>query len=519
MAFGSDRSANFVIAAKDAATKPIGNIGKAMGKLRSVGATAFKAIGAAALAAGAAIVAFAVDGIKNAAAFQTAMLNVNSIAKATPEAFKEMQDAVLELSKRLPQSAETLAEGLYDISSSGFAGADGIKVLEAAAKAASAGLAETSESAAGITAVLNAYSLSADDAQRVSDVLFKTVDRGVITFPELAAEIGKTTALASPLGVSLEEVAAGIAVLTKNGIDASNATTQLNAIMTSILKPSSQASKYAASYGIELSATALESKGLSGMLNEMIKKTNGSSEALSMILGDARAIRGAFVLAKNSGAQFNEELALMQNAAGATDTALSFQEQGLAYQLKILGNNVDAVGIKLGEKVIPELAKITDWLMNTGLPAFEGFISSIEPLVRDIAENYIGPLVSSVGELFDIFANGEGNINLLALALEPLKIALQAIKIVIDAIVAGLKLIGVGGGLKTQKLDRAAAGAGYSGGPRATGTPMSGGGGGGGGGSSYLQVNNSITLGRDATSSVNTQLGRAAKARGGKRTP
>jgi hypothetical protein len=255
------------------------------------------------------------------------------------------------------------------------------------------------------------------------------------------------------------------------------------------------------------------------MLNEMIKKTNGSSEALSMILGDARAIRGAFVLAKNSGAQFNEELALMQNAAGATDTALSFQEQGLAYQLKILGNNVDAVGIKLGEKVIPELAKITDWLMNTGLPAFEGFISSIEPLVRDIAENYIGPLVSSVGELFDIFANGEGNINLLALALEPLKIALQAIKIVIDAIVAGLKLIGVGGGLKTQKLDRAAAGAGYSGGPRATGTPMSGGGGGGGGGSSYLQVNNSITLGRDATSSVNTQLGRAAKARGGKRTP
>jgi hypothetical protein len=102
----------------------------------------------------------------------------------------------------------------------------------------------------------------------------------------------------------------------------------------------------------------------------------------------------------------------------------------------------------------------------------------------------------------------------------PLKATLEAIRIVIDLIVAGLKLIGIGGGQKLQKLDRAAAGAGYSGGPRATGTPMSGGGGAGAGfGSSYLQVNNSITLGRDATSSVNTQLGRAAKARGGKRTP
>ena len=42
MAFGSDRSANFVIAAKDAATGPIGNIGKAMGRLKSSAGAAFK---------------------------------------------------------------------------------------------------------------------------------------------------------------------------------------------------------------------------------------------------------------------------------------------------------------------------------------------------------------------------------------------------------------------------------------------------------------------------------------------
>jgi hypothetical protein len=134
-------------------------------------------------------------------------------------------------------------------------------------------------------------------------------------------------------------------------------------------------------------------------------------------------------------------------------------------------------------------------------------------------DNYVRPLFDSFSELFAIFDTGDDSINVLTIALTPLKLALQAIKIVIDAIVAGLKFIGIGGGPKLQKLDRAAAGAGYSGGSRATGTPMRGGGGGGGGGSSYLQVNNSITLGRDATSSVNTQLGRAAKARGSKRTP
>jgi TP901 family phage tail tape measure protein len=398
-------TAVFAIVAKDAASAVMGKVGKSMGKLRSVAGVAFKAIAASALAAAGAMVAFAVDGIKKAAAFQTAMLNVNSIAKATPAAFKEMQDSVLEMSKRLPQSAETLAQGLYDISSSGFAGADGIKVLEAAAKAASAGLAQTSESAAGITAVLNAYSYGADEAQRVSDILFKIVDRGVITFPELAQEIGKVTALSSPLGVSLEDVGAGLAVLTKNGIDGANATTQLNAIMQAVLKPSAAATKVAGSLGINLSAAGLKAKGFSGFLADMIEKTGGSSEKMARLLGNSRAIRGAFVLAKNGGEQFNEELALMQNAAGATDTALSYQEQGLQYQLDILNNKFNAVAIEVGNVFIPKLVELVGFVEQNLLPAFSdfatGLATGVGTAIGDLAAEISKPggLIESVGEV------------------------------------------------------------------------------------------------------------------------
>jgi hypothetical protein len=82
MAFGSDRSANFVIAAKDAATKPMGNIGKAMGRLRGVAGTAFRAIGAAALAAGAALVAFAANAVMAAADDEKATIRLNAALKA-----------------------------------------------------------------------------------------------------------------------------------------------------------------------------------------------------------------------------------------------------------------------------------------------------------------------------------------------------------------------------------------------------------------------------------------------------
>jgi TP901 family phage tail tape measure protein len=380
-----NQTANFVVKAKDSASGPLGKIGGSMGKLAKTSGLTFGAM-AAGTAAITAVVGALTYAVGKAAAFETAMLNVNSIAKVSPEAFKELQDSVLDLSKRLPQSAETLAQGLYDISSSGFAGAEGIRVLEAAAKAASAGLAQTSESAAGITAVLNAYSYSADEAQRVSDILFKIVDRGVITFPQLASEIGKVTALSAPLGVSLEDVAAGLAVLTKNGIDAENATTQLNAIMQAVLSPTAKATKLAEKLGIDFTATGLKTKGLNGFMADLIKKTEGSNEVIAELLGDARAIRGAFVLAKNGGEQFNQELALMANAAGATDTALSYQEQGLNYQLQVMQNKVDGIAIGIGTALIPIVSDFLAAIENMGAGIGRVLDEQMGPLQEELAK-------------------------------------------------------------------------------------------------------------------------------------
>lgn len=303
--------------------------------------------------------------------FQKSMLNVQSIAQVDTATFQRMTSSVLDLSTKLPQSANTLAEGLYDIQSSGFAGEQGIKVLDAAAKAASAGLTDTSVSAAGLTAVLNSYGLTADDAAHISDVMFQTVNRGVISFEELSANIGKTTALASPLGVSFEEVGAALSVLTRHGIDAENATTQLNAIMSSLLQPSQEAAELAASLGLEWDAQALRAKGLAGVMSDLIEKTNGNQTAMATLLGDTRSIRGAFVLASQGGQEFANELKEFQDVAGATDQVLSVQQQGLGYQLGILGNKA--------------LAAADAFMMNLA-PAATGLVSALNGLADVLAK-------------------------------------------------------------------------------------------------------------------------------------
>lgn len=140
-----------------------------------------------------------------------------------------------------------------------------------------------------------------------------------------------------------------------------------------------------------------------------------------------------------------------------------------------------------GAKLLPMLNEALTFLTDTALPAFEGLMETLGPIVGGLVDDYIRPLVDSVGELFAVFATGEESISLLDIAFFPLKATLTAIKILIDAIVFGLKLIGIGKGSgAAQALSAAAANAGYGGSSFVNATNAGGGGGGGAMTSTYI---------------------------------
>jgi len=111
----ADRSANFVIKAKDAATGPLGKVGGAMGKLKSAAGTAFKAIGAAALAAGAALVAFAANAVMAAAEDEKQTIRLNAALRARGFALDQLSPKIEEQIKamaRLGFTDDQVRDGL-----------------------------------------------------------------------------------------------------------------------------------------------------------------------------------------------------------------------------------------------------------------------------------------------------------------------------------------------------------------------------------------------------------------------
>jgi TP901 family phage tail tape measure protein len=315
-----------------------------------------------------AVAAVGIATVNMAKDFEKSMRNVNSISKLSEVEFAKMSGEVIGLSKTLPQSAKVLADGLYDIASSGFSGADGMKVLDASARAASAGLTDTATSAKGITAVLNAYGWEATEAARVSDTMFKTVDKGVITFEELSSTVGDWIGMAEAANLSFEEASGAIAYMTTKGISASEAGVSLTRMLTGIIKPSEEMAEMLRKAGYESGEMALQQLGLAGFMKLVNDETSGSITKMLELLPEIRGVRGANALLGAGYGELTDYMKEFNDTTGATAAALAEQSKSLDFQLTLLKNNISAIGITLGSELIPQVTEtvsgLTEWISH-----------------------------------------------------------------------------------------------------------------------------------------------------------
>lgn len=207
--------------------------------------------------------------VKMAVDFDKSMRNVNSIAQLPEKKLQALEKRVQSLAGKTAQSPKVLAEGLYDLVSSGFDADESMTVLKASANAATAGLTDTATSTKAVAAVLNAYREPAKKAGDVSDLLFQTVNKGVVSFDELSSTIGDVLPFASSLGVKLNEVGAATATMTKAGISPAETMTRLKAVMSALIKPSEDLTGTLKDMGYESGESLIQSKGLQGALEAL----------------------------------------------------------------------------------------------------------------------------------------------------------------------------------------------------------------------------------------------------------
>ena len=302
--------------------------------------------------------------------FEKNMANVNSILKLTPDDLQKLSDDVAALSPVVNKGPIELSEALYDVASSGFVGAEGLMVVEAAANAANAGLTSTATAGSAISAVLNAYGLDASNAANTSDILFQTVNDGVVSFEELATNMGNTLPLASSLGIQFEELAAAYAQMTLQGVNASGAETQIAALMRSAINPTTAATEALANYSVEGKTfntvqDLIADGGLPAYLQFLDTTAGGSKEELFKLIGTAEGMNAALLLGGPNAAAYTEEINKMGSAsegAGATQEALAKQSESTAFKLNMLGAATEAMNVAIGDSIKDAIAPAAEMM-------------------------------------------------------------------------------------------------------------------------------------------------------------
>ena len=276
--------------------------------------------------------------------FQKNILEVATISTQVEGSMTDFMNRVMAITQEIPVKAPEAAKALYQIVSAGHDGADGINVLEVAARSAIGGMTDTATAADAITTLINAYKLSASDAERVSDQLFTTARLGKTTFGELGQSIAQVAPIAASYGVEMDQVLAAVATLTKSGTPTAQAMTQIRASIIGASKV--------------LGDGAFNTRTFQEGLAEIAARAGGSESKLRELIPEVEAVNGVLGLTGIKAQDAAEHLKAMNDSTGATSAAFELMMNDVDKQMTLLSNNIQAALRPMGQAILKEVSEV-----------------------------------------------------------------------------------------------------------------------------------------------------------------
>lgn len=314
------------------------------------------------------LVAVGAASVKLSLEFEDSMKKIQGLVMGgTAEsgaAIEKFKQQILELAPAVGKAPAELADALYQITSSGFAGADAMSILKASAKASSAGLGETKTVADALTTALNVYESEGLKAAYATDVLTAAVREGKMEPEEMAGNIGKVLSMAKLAKVEFEEVAGALAGMSLAGIKTDEAAVALNQALTAINKPSDQMIEAADKLGIKFAdlRDVIADDGLVEGFRLMYDNSQklGKDALPTMIkaLGNVRAARAVFALMGLDAAKLDGIMSGVAASTGDTDAAFKSVAEGSGFKMQKALSQLKAAGIKIGDELLPILADV-----------------------------------------------------------------------------------------------------------------------------------------------------------------
>lgn len=334
--------------------------------------------------------------IKVFADFERGLANVATLVDTNVVSMQELRDTVIEVSKTTGEGLDSLNRALFDVISAGVEARQAGAVLLEASRLAKGGATSTAAATKGLVSVMNSYGLTVADVTDLSDSFFQAQKAGITTIEDLSRSIGRVAPVAKISGLSIDEMLAAVAALTKGGLSTQEAVTSLRSVMTGLIKPTEQAKDAARKLEIQFDSSRLKGGKFADFLVELAQKTGLNESVLTKLFGNVKAFSAVANLATDDAKSFRDILGSMADKAGATAEAVEKVEQTTSDKIRTLLANIKVFFVQIGEAAKP--------FIDGAVKKFEDFIKGLSSKQSQI-QAIIGQISKAIGQVFKIIGS------------------------------------------------------------------------------------------------------------------
>lgn len=316
-----------------------------------------KGFAAVATASAGALVAIS----KIGAEFESSFAQVETIMDTSQMSVEDMKSSIQNLSSEMGVSASELSGAVYNAISATGDTANAVSLVGDATRLATAGFTDAESALSVLTTTINAYGMSASDAESISDSLIQTQNLGVTTIDQLASAMGKAISTASAYNVNLGNLESAYVSLTKAGISTEESTTYISSMLNELGDTGSEVGKILKKEtGKSFGTLMKEGKSLGDVIEVLSDHVDGSAEALMNLWGSAEAGKAANAIVSQGLDTFNDNLEKLQNSAGTTEKAYSTMADTLEHKTQMVKTEAQNLAISIYEQIKPALSDIAD---------------------------------------------------------------------------------------------------------------------------------------------------------------
>jgi TP901 family phage tail tape measure protein len=350
----------------------------------------------------------------------------------------------IDVAKEIPVPFEQIQSSLFDIFSSiDVSVPEAERLLENFAKQAVGGNTDMQTAGRATIAILNALGYETSEVERVSDVMFQMVRKGVGTYDEFGTSIGRALPALGRTGQEIETLGGMMTFLTRNGLSTDMAATSAARALEAMAQPK---------VAERLKEMGVETRKANGEFRPMIDIWGDMNEKFSQMTAPERA-KALNDLFKGAGGtiqarrffdpmfknfdEFEERMAEMPQAAGAMEEAYAIMSNTPEAKIQALRNQYQIMSITIGKALIPAKMELIELLTT-----IVGWFNDLSPRMQKNIALFAG-IAAVVVLVLGVVTALAGVFLMFAGMATMAGVALSTVGIVIAAVVAALVLIGV----------------------------------------------------------------------------